>query len=254
MHLGFEESQAPYESPSQIARTLTEGWARKWLYCPSCGNDRLNALPNNTPVGDLLCGSCGEQFELKSKKGAFGAKVVDGAYKTLCERVSSDSNPNFAFLAYDAREKVVQSLFVVPKQFVTERIIEQRPPLAPTARRAGWIGCNILLRDVPDTGRVVLVRNGTALPKEQVLKKWQQTLFLRGKPISARGWLLDVLACVEAIGRQEFTLADVYRLEGRLQTLYPENNNVRPKIRQQLQVLRDAGVLDFIGRGRYRLR
>lgn len=254
MHLGFEEAQAPYESPSQIARTLTEGWARKWLYCPSCGYDRLTALPNNTPAGDLFCGSCGEQFELKSKKGTFGGKVVDGAYNTLCERVASDVNPNFAFLAYSAADRQVRNLFIVPKQFVTERIIEQRPPLAPTARRAGWIGCNILLRDVPEVGRVDLVRDGTAVPKSLVLERWRQTLFLRDKPVSARGWLLDVLACVESIRRPEFSLAEVYRLEARLQEMYPGNNNVRAKIRQQLQVLRDAGVLEFVGQGRYRLR
>jgi type II restriction enzyme len=32
------------------------------------------------------------------------------------------------------------------------------------------------------------------------------------------------------------------------------DNNVRPKIRQQLQVLRDRGWTEFVGRGRYRLR
>ena len=30
--------------------------------------------------------------------------------------------------------------------------------------------------------------------------------------------------------------------------------NIRPRIRQQLQVLRDHHFLDFLGRGRYRLR
>ncbi|MFN9928569.1 MAG: hypothetical protein ACK53I_16700 [Phenylobacterium sp.] len=42
--------------------------------------------------------------------------------------------------------------------------------------------------------------------------------------------------------------------EARLQAAYPGNNNVRPKIRQQLQVLRDAGWLIFLGKGAYRLR
>lgn len=37
-----------------------------------------------------------------------------------------------------------------------------------------------------------------------------------------------------------------------LTILYPGNNNVRPKIRQQLQVLRDRGWLEFNGRGVYR--
>ena len=56
-----------------------------------------------------------------------------------------------------------------------------------------------------------------------------------------------------SILRPEFTLEDVYAFERRLEAAYPDNRNVRPKIRQQLQVLRDAGFLTFEGRGRYRL-
>lgn len=59
---------------------------------------------------------------------------------------------------------------------------------------------------------------------------------------------------MERIGRAEFTIDDVYGFERHLSRLYPENRNVRPKIRQQLQVLRDGGRLVFEGRGRYRLR
>jgi type II restriction enzyme len=47
-------------------------------------------------------------------------------------------------------------------------------------------------------------------------------------------------------------LADVYAFEPRLAALYPGNSHVRPKIRQQLQVLRDKGWLAFNGRGTYR--
>jgi type II restriction enzyme len=35
--------------------------------------------------------------------------------------------------------------------------------------------------------------------------------------------------------------------------LHPLNRNIRPKIRQQLQVMRDHGVLEFLGQGRYRI-
>ncbi|WP_370627362.1 hypothetical protein [Brevundimonas sp. PAMC22021] len=69
---------------------------------------------------------------------------------------------------------------------------------------------------------------------------------------NARGWLLAVMKAVEAVGRPEFTLADVYAHEAALAALYPGNNHVRPKIRQQLQVLRDRGWLAFNGRGVYR--
>ena len=70
--------------------------------------------------------------------------------------------------------------------------------------------------------------------------------------LNARGWLLAVMKAVEAIGRPEFTLDEVYAHEAALAALYPGNSNVRPKIRQQLQVLRDRGWLAFNGRGTYR--
>ena len=61
------------------------------------------------------------------------------------------------------------------------------------------------------------------------------------------------MKCVERVGRADFTLDDVYAFEPDLARLYPGNNNVRPKIRQQLQVLRDQGFLQFTARGRYRV-
>jgi len=61
------------------------------------------------------------------------------------------------------------------------------------------------------------------------------------------------MRAVEAVGRPEFTLDDVYAHEATLSALYPGNHNVRPKIRQQLQVLRDRGWLAFTDRrGVYR--
>jgi hypothetical protein len=62
------------------------------------------------------------------------------------------------------------------------------------------------------------------------------------------------MTCVDAIGKREFQIDDIYAFEDRLRRLYPENKNVRPKIRQQLQFLRDRGYLDFVSRGYYRLR
>jgi type II restriction enzyme len=38
-----------------------------------------------------------------------------------------------------------------------------------------------------------------------------------------------------------------------LEKLHPDNRHVKDKIRQQLQVLRDAGLLIHLGRGEWRL-
>ena len=153
MKLGFEESQTAYTSSSQSARAWTEAWVGTWAYCPHCGNAKISSFPNNSPLADFFCASCNEEFELKSQKGKFGTRVVDGAFKTKCERLSASNNPNLFLMNYDLKSLAVVNLFIVPKHFFVREIIEERKPLAATARRAGWIGSNILLNRVPESGQ-----------------------------------------------------------------------------------------------------
>jgi type II restriction enzyme len=254
LKLGFEEETLPYDSPSQSARVWTETWVQRWFFCPHCGAEHVRRFENNRPVADFACEDCGEEFELKSQKKAFGTKVVDGAYRTMRERLASAQNPNLVLLNYDLARRSVTNLFVVPKHLFVPAIIQERKPLADTARRAGWVGCNILLDRIPDSGRVFIVRNGELIPPDIVRAQWRRTSFLREEPLDGRGWLIEVMRCVERIGRVEFRLDEVYAFEAELRRAYPANRHIRQKIRQQLQVLRDAGYLDFVGGGVYRLR
>jgi Dam-replacing family/Dam-replacing HTH domain len=254
MKLQFDEATIAYTSGSQTARVRTEQWVRDRVYCPNCGGPNIRAFPNNSPLADFYCTACNEEYELKSKRGRFGKKVLDGAYHAKCERLAASNNPSLFLLNYDLQKLHVTNLFVVPKHFFVREIIEERKPLAATARRAGWIGSHIRLDRIPVSGKIFIVRGGMAEPKEAVLAQWQRTLFLRDQPVEARGWLVEVMKCVDSIGRAEFDIADAYAFETQLAQLYPGNRNVRPKIRQQLQFLRDRGYLEFTSRGHYRLR
>ncbi len=255
MKLAFDIKLADsYKSPSQKARVLTEAWVDNVIFCPNCGQVNINKYPNSQPVADFYCSNCKEDYELKSKQSAIGTKVLDGAYRTMIERLTSSNNPNFFLLNYDLSNLSVTNFFVIPKHFFVPEIIEKRKPLSPTARRAGWVGCNILLNSIPQTGKIFFVRNKQVELKEKVLAEWEKTLFLREeKEITARGWLLDVMRCVEQLGKKEFLLDNLYKFEGELSQLHPENRHIKDKIRQQLQVLRDKGYLDFMSRGYYRL-
>lgn len=252
MELGFEDSGAQFDSGSQNARVWSETWVARWFFCPGCGMQPVEQFKANRPVADFHCPRCQAEFELKSQKRRFGPTVPDGAHRTMLERLAARNNPNLVLMTYDMSRLAVTNLLVVPRHFFTPALIVARPPLAPTARRAGWVGCNIRLGDVPEAGRVFVVRDGLPRPRADVLAQWRATAFLQEESLEARGWLIEVLKCVEAIGRPDFTLAEVYAQEDRLAVLYPGNNNVRPKIRQQLQVLRDKGYLKFLGRGQYR--
>ncbi|MFI3266235.1 MAG: DpnI domain-containing protein [Rikenellaceae bacterium] len=242
-----------YKSKSQQIRVMTEDWVVKNIYCPICGTRLLSSFGNNMPVADFYCADCNEQYELKSKSsksGVMGRKITDGAYATMIERISSLDNPNFMFLTYN--EYMVSNLVLVPKYFFIPTIIEQRKPLASTAKRAGWVGCNINLGAIPDSGKIFIIKQGEKIQRNIIEQNYLRTQSLITNNIDSRGWMLDVLACVERVPTRSFCLNDIYNFENELQLKHPSNNFVRDKIRQQLQVLRDKGFVEFTSRGNYK--
>lgn len=241
-----------YNSESQKVRVSTEGWVADNVYCPRCGEDRINRLPNNSPVADFSCPICNNIFELKSKHGKLGAKINDGAYHSMIDRIMSDTNPDFFFLSYSKEQKIVKDLIVVPKHFFIPDIIEKRKPLSENARRAGWIGCNILINKVPKAGRIYLVKDHKEMSPGEVIKKLNKSSFLNDTSADAKGWLFDIMNCVDRIDNTYFELSDVYSFEFELAMKYPNNRHIRDKIRQQLQLLRDYGYIEFLGKGKYR--
>jgi hypothetical protein len=68
------------------------------------------------------------------------------------------------------------------------------------------------------------------------------------------GWLQLTLEGVSAIEKPIFSLEEVWTASAPLAAQrFPNNRFPRPKIRQQLQRLRDLGILQFLGGGRYEL-
>ena len=240
------------KSGSQIARVITEGFVGEYGFCPACGSGLKHAVANSRAL-DFECKNCDEGFELKSKNEKIGAKIVNGAHDALMGRVMGLDNPNLYLLHYDKAKLLVKNLLIIPRYFFTPNLIEIRKPLGPKAKRAGWVGCNILVGAVPEMGRIHYIKDEVAIKPEIILKKWQETTFLLNtKNIESRGWLLDTLNCVDKIGNSEFTLDELYKFEPELKKLHPENNHIKDKLRQQLQFLRDKGVIEFLGRGNYR--
>lgn len=169
----------------------------------------------------------------------------------MIERITSNQNPNFFFLTY-TKTWSVNNFLIIPKQFFTPEIIIKRKPLSNTARRAGWVGCNIDISQVTDSGKVFIVKDSKTIDAKLVKESFQKTIFLRNKSLESRGWILEIMKCVDSIGKDVFTLDDVYKFEKKLKLKYPNNNFIKDKIRQQLQQLRDKGIIEFVGRGNYK--
>lgn len=241
-----------YKSNSQRVRVITEHWIASNMFCPRCGNERLTHFANNRPVADFFCDNCNNQYELKSQHGLKLGRIADGAYSTMVKRIRSADNPDFFFMSYSKKQWVVNNLFFVPKHFFTPSIIDKRPPLAMTAQRAGWIGCFINLTSIPSAGKIPIIENGQLHPQKEIFNNIVRAEHLHVDDVNKRSWLLDVLACVDKISGNEITLDEIYTFENYLAKLHPANHNVKAKIRQQLQMLRDKGIIEFTARGHYR--
>lgn len=250
MNLYFDQSLSiGYKSNSQKIRVMSEKWVYENMFCPCCGNS-LCRFENNKPVADFYCDECNETFELKSKGKPLGRKITDGAYGTAINRINSNNNPDLFVLQYNNMFEVVNFL-VVPKFFFTSNVIEKRKALGKNAKRAGWIGCNILLGNIPQQGKIFVIKNGESVDKSIVVNNYGKLEKLSIDNTDKRGWLLDVLNCINSIKKQQFDLNDVYFFENQLSIMHPNNHNVKAKIRQQLQILRDKGFIEFLGNGKY---
>jgi type II restriction enzyme len=249
MELSLPIRDSMLHSASQIARKSTEEWTGKSFYCPSCGL-HLAAFSPGTRVYDFYSAACGEKFQLKSSSHSLSHSILGSEYKTTLQSIMDGVHPSLFLLRYDRQEWKVKDFSVIHRACITRSCIIPRRPLGQAARRAGWQGCRISLQEVPKLGQIEVVTEGVAREKAEVMLQWKRSdSLLRTRP-SFRGWLADTLTCVERLP-STFALDDVYAFEKELMEKHPENHNIRPKIRQQLQVLRDLGLVKFISPGLY---
>jgi len=253
MNLNCDTSLAAnYKSASQQARVISEGWFLMNVYCLACDADSVKQTSANTKATDFICPKCSHHYELKAFSRRPLRSLPDGAYKSMLQLVTSGKAPTLCLLEH-TDEWQIRSLTALHSSFLIPEVVEKRPPLAPTARRAGWVGCNIRLDQIASDGEIAVVSSGIIQPVAEVRARFQRFLPLAGKSAEQRGWTLLTLRMVRALQKTSFNLQDLYAMENEFARAYPENRHIKDKIRQQLQILRDQGVLAFESRGEYRL-
>ena len=172
----------------------------------------------------------------------------------MSEAILADETPNLLAMHYEPEEWKVHNLILVPRFSYSLSVIKKRNPLSARAERHDWVGCTILLGEIPGEAKIPIISNGEESPAADVRKRYRRLKKLARLSVEARGWTLDVLRAIHTLGKKEFSLKEVYSLEESLARLHPANRHVQPKIRQQLQVLRRMRILEFLGGGDYRLR
>ncbi|MGC1381512.1 MAG: DpnI domain-containing protein [Candidatus Baltobacteraceae bacterium] len=136
---------ARFISAAQATRVALETWASFNLYCLNCESNELDQLPDNTPVADFQCSRCKSRYQLKGKNGRLGRRIPGAAYRPTIDAVRTGQMPEYVLVEFDTRFATVVFVDAFPGRLITEERIEPRKPLAATARRAGWQGCNIVV-------------------------------------------------------------------------------------------------------------
>jgi type II restriction enzyme len=242
-----------YTSGSQRARVVTESWGEQNLYCPNCSSPSLNRLEHNTKASDFSCPKCQFWYQLKGQKTPIRSSITDGAYESMMDAIRHDRTPNFYFMQYELATWRIINLLLIPHFAFPPSAIIKRKPLSATARRHGWVGCNFDLERIPIDARIPVIRDQIISPAGEVRARFRKVKPLSELPVTERGWTLDVLNLVNRLRNKEFTNQDIYAFERELETLHPGNRHIRDKIRQQLQVLRDRGLLLHLGRNRWQI-
>jgi type II restriction enzyme len=236
---------AGYHSKSQQARVVTESWAARELFCAACVNDLLNAFGNNNAASDFQCCDCFERYQLKSQSRPFATRVLGANYRRMCQAIAEETAPSYFLLHYSRANWTVQNLTLIPHRSVTVSALVRRPPLRATARRANWEGYTLNLDLVPEAAKIIVIRDGIERSRPVVRSEYAKIAPILALQLKTRGWTLDV----ERLNSSLFSTQAVYAFAGELAERYPDNRHIIPKIRQQLQVLRDAGIIQHLKRG-----
>ncbi len=243
-----------YKSGSQRARVSTEPWAQANLYCPACASPKIDSLPAGTYAADFKCPACASRYQLKSQRTKVGDRILDGAYAAMQRAITIDQTPSLFLLHYKMPQLTVENVFLIPHFAFSMSCVEKRKALSATARRAGYVGCYFVLKRIPSDARIHVVQDGRPISASLVRSAYEKLRPLEKLNAQKRGWTLDVLNIVKSLNKTQFNLKEIYHHEDLLAKLHPGNAHIRPKIRQQLQELRDLGLLDFHGGGSYTLK
>jgi len=238
-----------YKSASQRARRITEPWGAGNLYCCSCQSARLDAQKANAQVSDFLCPGCVERYQLKSQSKKLGGRILGSNYQKMVDAILGNRSPNFFLLHYRLPEWLVRNLIIIPRFAISPSVIIQRKPLSATARRHNWTGYMLDVGLIPESAKIPLIVEGSEISRRVVREQYARIARIQTLKPEQRGWTLDVLRRVESLPNETFSNDEIYAFESELAKLYPANRHIQPKIRQQLQILRDRGLLKSLKPG-----
>jgi type II restriction enzyme len=114
------------------------------LPCPKCKHQRtLRKLPVNFRCADIICDFCGYLAQVKTTErvdvDSLPRSLMGSAWAPQKERM--DAGIYFPLFIVAARpDRSAHAIYYLPTDLQHPDLFQQRRPLSPTARRAGWVG------------------------------------------------------------------------------------------------------------------
>ncbi len=246
----------PKKDTKQIIKAITEHWTSNNIFCPICWS-ALDKHFLNKPINDLFCIDCKNDFELKSEKWKFWKKIAGGSYEKAIKAI--EDKPMHLFVLKYSEDFTITNFLVVPKYFFTKDVILKRAKALKG--RPNYYMSDIDFSAIPESWKIHYINNWTYKTRTEILNEWNKVKFLEkvkdrkwDEKWEAKGWILDIMLCIEKLNKKEFHLKELDIFVDELKIKHPYNNNIKDKVRQKLQVLRDRWYLEFIDwRGNYKI-
>jgi len=132
-----------------------EEYIKNNIKCIRCKNSNFVKCKTNEKSKDLICLECNQKYQIKAKcvtqkqinniilKKQF--KTIGGEYSTTINNINE--NINYIIIIYEKTSYDIKNILYIKNEYINTECIIPRNPLSPTAKRAGWQGCNIILNN-----------------------------------------------------------------------------------------------------------
>ena len=131
---------------------------REKVSCPRCGRVRhLTPLQANFPCADLICKFCGflaqvKTYTLKTPSNALPTRIPGAGWKVQHEQIMAGIYHGLYLVGY--RGKRLVRIDYVPAHILqgSPDVFEPRRALSAKAKRAGWLGFEYNIEQLPTIG------------------------------------------------------------------------------------------------------
>ena len=145
-----------WKSESRIVGEASEYYVINNVKCVRCNNHNFEKCKINEKSKDLICISCNQKYQIKSKcvtqnqftniqcKNTF--KTIGGEYSTTLNNINE--NIDYLIILYEKQSYKIINILYIKNENINSHCIIPRKPLSLTAKRAGWQGCNIVFDNI----------------------------------------------------------------------------------------------------------